>query len=210
MSLRVDEPRPVWTSLRVCHVPALFLAGQTLSLARAFRDRDLPGPERERVVYWYLIQYPQHRTWIRQPKPRDVTVRLLDFGKCVFHDCVSIRKAVRHCQPGARRSSRRSSSSFPPLLLQCRQCRTRGWGWLPHAQVGCGHASGAWVCVIGEAECAPRYGLFLITELPEMPIPRHGHWGLAVANEPMTADARAAAPASCFDVSRVEMPASPP
>jgi len=23
----------------------------------------------------------------------------------------------------------------PSLLLQCRQCRTRGWGWLPGAQL---------------------------------------------------------------------------
>jgi hypothetical protein len=40
------------------------------------------------------------------------------FGLCntfgqVFHDCVGIRKALRRCQPGVRRPSRRSSPKFP-------------------------------------------------------------------------------------------------
>ena len=48
----------------------------------------------------------------------------------VFHGNEGIRQALRRCQQYARRPSRRSSPRFPSLLLQCRQCRTRGWGWL--------------------------------------------------------------------------------
>jgi hypothetical protein len=49
--------------------------------------------------------------------------RTLDFCNQVFHDYV-IRKALRRCQPGARRSRRRSSPRFPslPRFLQYRQC----------------------------------------------------------------------------------------
>ncbi len=48
----------------------------------------------------------------------------------VFHGNEGIRQALRRCQQYARRPSRRSSPRFPSLLLQCGQCRTRGWGWL--------------------------------------------------------------------------------
>jgi hypothetical protein len=51
---------------------------------------------------------------------------------------VGIQKALRRCQKDARRPSRRSSPRIPSLLLQCRQFRTREWGWLPGAQLGCG------------------------------------------------------------------------
>jgi hypothetical protein len=53
-----------------------------------------------------------------------------------LHDYVRIRKALRCCQPDARRSLWRSSPRFPSLLLQCRQCRTRERDWLPDAQLG--------------------------------------------------------------------------
>jgi hypothetical protein len=70
--------------------------------------------------------------------------RLFGLWNGVFHDCVGIRKAPESCQPGARRSSRRSSPpKFPSLLLQCRLCRSRGvrgWDWLPCScvRLGCG------------------------------------------------------------------------
>ena len=33
-------------------------------------------------------------------------------------------------------------TEVPSLLLQCRQCRTHGWGWLPGVHLGCGILSG--------------------------------------------------------------------
>ena len=59
---------------------------------------------------------------IRTPESRSYGLGLWKHG---LHDCVCTRKAPRRCQPGARRSCRRSSPRFPSLLLQCRQCRTR-------------------------------------------------------------------------------------
>jgi hypothetical protein len=58
-----------------------------------------------------------------------------DFVLCsgAFHGNLGIRKALRRCQLDARHPSRRSSRRFPSLLLQCRQCRTRGLGRLPRA-----------------------------------------------------------------------------
>jgi hypothetical protein len=46
------------------------------------------------------------------------------------------------CQPGARRPSQRSSPKFPLLFLQCRQCRTRGWDWLPDVRLWCNFVFG--------------------------------------------------------------------
>ncbi len=57
---------------------------------------------------------------------------------CVFITAVPIRGAYMRMKRVMIAGQGGGHQGSPCSLLQCRQDRTRGWGWLPGAHLGCG------------------------------------------------------------------------
>ncbi len=96
--------------------------GERPSLSSGWSDA--PWPNRRRPGSLYSIveyEYPP------PPPPPPPPLWTLESGVSRWR---GHPEGPESCQPDTRRSSRRSSQRFPPLPLQCSQCRSRGGGWV--------------------------------------------------------------------------------